>query len=148
VLRSTTELDREYQRLLDRDDGPFSFLYREFRRGWGTYESYYLLAKFIVLLVVAVLAPDNCLFRTLSRNTVAIVQKAVLFAATLIFFGMQCWLVPFLDPVSNASEWFSRGNYVFTSILALLVAIGIPGKGALSGWVLYVYVVSPEYIIC
>jgi hypothetical protein len=138
ILRSRRDLDSEYQRLLDRDDGPFSFLYREFRRGWGTYESWYLLAKFIALLVVAVLSPDNCLFRTLPRQTVAIVRQSVLLGATLVFFIVHCVLTPFLSPTNNASEWFSRGNYVFTSLLALLVAIGVDGSDALSGWVLYV----------
>jgi hypothetical protein len=138
TVRSSNDMDREYQRLLDRDNGPFSFLYREFRRGWGTYEPYYLLAKCVALLVVAVISPDNCLFRSFNRSKISIIRQSLLTGATLIFFGTHSWLNPFLSPTNNASEWFSRGNYVFTSILAFLVALNVRGSDHLSGWVLYV----------
>jgi hypothetical protein len=114
----------------------------EFRRGWGAYEAYYLLAKLAALLVVAVLSPDNCLFRTLDRGTVAVVRQAVLVGATLVFFGVQCALAPFLDPVGNASEFASRLNYVLTAALSLLVALDVPGQDAYNGIVLYVCVLA------
>jgi hypothetical protein len=137
ALRSRPELDREYQRLLQRDHGPFSFLYREFRRGWATYESWYLFAKFVALLIVAVLSPDNCLFRTLPRQRVAVVRQAVLLGATTFFFVVHCAVAPFLNPINNASEFSSRMNYVSTTLLAMLVAIQVKGSSAFDGWVLY-----------
>jgi hypothetical protein len=89
--RSKSDMDREYQRLLARDRNPFAFLYKgmaqiilyddvkymcaDFRRQWGTYQSTYLLAKLSILLIIAVIDPDNCLFRTLPRNNVGIVRQ-------------------------------------------------------------------------
>ena len=58
----------------------------------------------------------------------------------VVFFLAQCFAAPFLDPVSNASEWTSRMNYVLTALLALLVALNVPGHDAFSGWVLYLCV--------
>ena len=51
---------------------------------------------------------------------------------------VQCIFAPFLDPVNNASEWFSRLNYVLTSAVSLAVAFNIPGQDVLDGPVLYV----------
>ncbi|PSS37675.1 hypothetical protein PHLCEN_2v499 [Hermanssonia centrifuga] len=48
------------------------------------------------------------------------------------FFLVQCFLAPFLDPVSNASEWTSRMNYVLTSVIALGVALNLPGQTILN----------------
>ncbi|KZT02648.1 uncharacterized protein LAESUDRAFT_729889 [Laetiporus sulphureus 93-53] len=140
VRRSRSDMDREYQRLLDRDRNPFSFLYNGFRRGWGTYECVFLLAKLTTLLITDVVDPDNCLFRTLSQSHVVIARQVVLLATMLLYFVLQCIFAPFLDPVGNASEWTSRMNYVLTSALALAVAFNIPDEAAdiLNGPVLYV----------
>ncbi|KAF5390251.1 hypothetical protein D9757_002979 [Collybiopsis confluens] len=59
-LRSNTDMDIEYHRVLARDQNPFGFLYSGFRRGWGTYESTYLFAKLSTLVIVAIIDPDNC----------------------------------------------------------------------------------------
>lgn len=59
----------------------------------------------------------------------------------LVFFVMQCVFAPFTDPVNNASEWFSRLNYVLTSATSLAVALNIPGQALFDGPVLYLYVV-------
>ncbi|KAJ7244762.1 hypothetical protein B0H12DRAFT_1211560 [Mycena haematopus] len=142
-LRNSEEMDSEYHRLLDRDRNPFAFLYSGFRRNWETYEAIYLFAKLSALLVVAVIDPNNCLFRTLSQTAVPIVRQVVLLLMTLGFFITQCVLGPFLDPVNNASEWMSRLNYVMTAGLALAVALNVPGKDILNTYVLYiVYVVT------
>lgn len=61
------------------------------------------------------------------------------------FFLVQCFLAPFLDPVSNASEWTSRMNYVLTSAIALGVALNLPGQTALNGVVLYMYELLPSF---
>ncbi|OBZ79861.1 hypothetical protein A0H81_01055 [Grifola frondosa] len=141
--RSNSEMDREYQRLLDRDRNPLSFLYNGFRRGWGTYESLFLLGKLTALLLTAIVDPDNCLFRTLTRSRIQIARQILLLIAMLVFFVMQCVLSPFLDPVNNASEWTSRLNYVLTSAVSLVVALNIPGKDIFNGPVLYViYIVT------
>ncbi|TBU35329.1 hypothetical protein BD311DRAFT_745975 [Dichomitus squalens] len=143
-LRSQSDMDREYQRLLDRDKNPLSFLYSGFRRGWATYQSMYLFAKLTTLLLTAVVSPDNCLFRNIpSRNNVAVARQILLVIAMLVFFILQCVFAPFLDPVNNASEWFSRLNYVLTSATSLAVALNIPGQAIFNGPVLYlIYIIT------
>ncbi|KAI0724627.1 hypothetical protein C8T65DRAFT_7352 [Cerioporus squamosus] len=143
ALRSQNDMDREYQRLLSRDKNPLSFLYGGFRRGWATYESTYLFAKLTTLLLTAVINPDNCVFRNASRDKVNVARQILLLIAMLIFFGVQCVFAPFLDPVNNASEWFSRLNYVLTSAASLAVALNIPGQDIFNGPVLYIiYIVT------
>ena len=88
-------------------------------------------------MVVAIIAPDNCLFRSLDRTGVMVARQGILLAAMVGFFLTQCFLTPFLDPVSNASEWTSRLNYVLTAAIALCVALNVPGKNILDGAILY-----------
>ncbi|KAI0669823.1 hypothetical protein C8Q78DRAFT_147795 [Trametes maxima] len=141
--RSNSDMDREYQRLLGRDRNPLNFLYSGFRRGWATYEAIYLFAKLTTLLLTAVIDPDNCLFRTAARDKVLVARQILLLIAMLVFFTMQCVYAPFMDPVNNASEWFSRLNYVLTSAASLAVALNIPGQDIFNGPVLYViYIVT------
>ena len=54
-------------------------------------------------------------------------------------------MAPFLDPVDNASEFVSRLNYVLTAVIALLVALDIPGKDVWNGAVLYMWVFSQSF---
>lgn len=121
-----------------------------FRRGWGTYESTYLFAKLSTLVIVAVIDPDNCLFRSLSRTVIPIVRQVLLLTCTIGFFLRQCILGPFLDPINNANEWVSRMNYVLTATVALLVILEVPGEDILNTYVLYAYAlhlnsISPQY---
>ncbi|KAL5495406.1 hypothetical protein ACEPAI_869 [Sanghuangporus weigelae] len=150
--RSRNELDREYQRLLERDIHPMSFLYRDFRRGWGTYRSTYLFAKLSALLIVSVISPDNCLFRTVSRTAVTIARQAVLSAVMFSFFLLQCFRAPFIDPVNNVSEWISRLSYFLISIFGLVVTVNVPGSSILDGPILYlIYVLTygfAFYFVC
>ena len=113
----------------------------DYRLGWATYEATYLLAKLTALLIVATIDPSNCLFRSLPPQHVQVTRQIILLTAMLGFFVTQCVAAPCLDPVGNASEFTSRMNYVLTSLLALLVALKLPGQSAFNGWVLYVYVV-------
>ncbi|KIP11367.1 hypothetical protein PHLGIDRAFT_99506 [Phlebiopsis gigantea 11061_1 CR5-6] len=136
--RSSSDMDREYQRLLDRDKNPLQFLYHDYRRGWATYEALYLCVKLTALLVVAVVDPDNCLFRSLPRTHVMVARQITLLSAMVGFFLTQCFLNPFLNPISNASEWVSRLNYVLTAIIALCVALNVPGEAILDGPILYI----------
>ncbi|KDR84944.1 hypothetical protein GALMADRAFT_1322109 [Galerina marginata CBS 339.88] len=141
--RTSVDLDGEYHRLLNRDRNPFSFLYNGFRRGWGTYISTYLFAKLSTLAIIAVIDPDNCLFRSLSRSTIPIIRQVLLLASALCFFIAQCAFAPFLDPVNNASEWTSRLNYLSTSATALAITLNIPGKDIVDSYVLYsIYIVT------
>lgn len=87
--------------------------------------------------------PDNCIFRNADRDKVAIARQIMLLVAMLVFFGLQCLFAPFLDPVNNASEWFSRLNYVLTSGASLAVALNIPGQEYFNGIVLYLYATTP-----
>ena len=118
---------------------PFLYFHikADYRRGWATYEPRYLFAKLTALLVVAFIDPDNCLFRSLNRTHVMVARQSILLSAMTAFFVRQCILVPFLDPVSNASEWMSRLNYVLTSVIALLVALNVRGEAILDGPILY-----------
>ena len=93
--------------------------------------------KFTALLIVAVINPDSCFFRSFSRTRVVVIRQVLLLAVTVVFFALQWLFSPFRDPVNNASEWVSRLNYVLTSLVALLVALGIPGKNIIDGPVLY-----------
>jgi len=154
--RNKPEMELEYQRLLERDQNPFGFLYKRtpspysiscklnrasaFRRSWGTYTSIYLWAKLSALLVVAILSPDNCAFRSFDRGVVNIVRQSVLTAFMFIWFLLQCLLVPFVDPVSNASEWVSRLNYLLASALGLWAFLDPADSSVLNGAVLYVCV--------
>lgn len=86
---------------------------------------------------MAVIAPENCLFRTFDSTRIQVVRQGVLLVATIAFLLIQCFLAPHTNPINNASEWTSRTNYVVTTVLALLVAVDVPGKSALEGFVLY-----------
>ncbi|XP_006454307.1 hypothetical protein AGABI2DRAFT_197252 [Agaricus bisporus var. bisporus H97] len=141
--RRNCDMDTEYQRLLSRDKNAFAFLYNQFRRGWGTYESTYLFAKLSTLITIAVIDSDNCLFRSYSRKLIPIIRQILLLVSTIAFFVSQCIFAPFLDPVNNASEWTSRLNYVTTSTTALLIASNVPGKEIIGTYVLYcIYILT------
>jgi len=114
-----------------------SHLWQGFRRGWATYESVNLFTKLNALLIIAIIDPNNCFFRTLHAEIVMLIRQCILFAGTVIFFTMQCLFAPFLNPLNNASEWMSRLNYVLTSLISLLVVLDIPGKAIVEGPLLY-----------
>lgn len=161
TARSNSEMNREYQRLLTRDRNPLNFLYSgtpcsylsnlrvlyslpcfvshtDFRRDWGTYKALYLLFKFSALLIVAVINPDTCLFRSIfPPSKVMVIRSSVLVTTMLSFLGVQSYFAPFIDPVNNASEWTSRLNYVLTSAIGLCVALDVPGEAFLDGVGLY-----------
>lgn len=109
----------------------------DFRRGWATYESIYLFAKLSTLFIIAVMDPDNCLFRHASRTAIPIVRQVLLLVATIGFFISQCFFAPFLDPVNNASEFTSRLNYITTATTALAITLDVPGKEIVETYVLY-----------
>ncbi|KAF8704628.1 hypothetical protein RHS03_05839, partial [Rhizoctonia solani] len=147
--RSEEEIEHEYQRLLERDKSPFNFLYNEYRREWGSFKALYLGGKLTSLLIVAIISPDSCLMlkisnNRVSRNTLEITRQSFLLAVMIAFLLVQSLANPFVDPISNASEWTSRMNFVLTSLLGLLVALDIPGQVFWNGWALYALDISPE----
>ena len=111
-----------------------------YRRGWATYQSTYLFAKLSTLVIIALIDPDNCFFRSLPRTPIPIVRQIVLLVFTIGFFLAQCFFAPFLDPVNNANEWTSRLNYVTTSIVALLLALNVPRQEIYNVYILYMFV--------
>ena len=157
-LRSQSDMDREYARLLDRDHNPFSFLYRgtilfnssypnnftdmflDFRRNWGTYQPVHLVAKLCALLIIAVIDSNNCVFRSLPRLPLAVTRQTILLISTVVFFALQCYRTPFIDPASNADEWISRVNYMAAAAIALAVALEVPNQNIIDGPVLYTFV--------
>jgi hypothetical protein len=108
-----------------------------YRRGWGTFQATYLLTKLSTLMIIAVVDPNNCLFLAVSRNNLSLIRQTLLLASTIAFFFLQCFLVPFLDPVNNASEWTSRLNCLAVAAVALGVVANVPGKYILNGPILY-----------
>ena len=98
----------------------------------------YLLAKLTALLIVALADPQNCLWHSLSERTVLLIRQTTLILAMLAFFIVQNILTPFINPISNASEWTSRASYLVTSILGLAGIFGGKSKAILQGPVLYV----------
>ncbi|CAE6475333.1 unnamed protein product [Rhizoctonia solani] len=146
--RSEEEMENEYQRFLERDNSPFSFLYNEYRRKWGSFKAFYLGGKLTALLIVAIISPDSCLTLKIakshvSRNTLEIARQSILLAVMIVFLLVQSLATPFIDPVSNASEWTSRMNFVLTSLLGLFIALNIPGQAFWNGWALYtVYIIT------
>lgn len=154
-LRSKSELNREYLRILERDRNPFSFLYRceysstngplvidatpslDYRLGWSGYLLVSIVAKLTALLLTALINPDTCLFRTLIRQRILVARQIILTIAMGIFFVLQCITGPFSNPINNASEWISRLNFVLTSVVSLATVLNVPGKDVLDGAVIY-----------
>jgi hypothetical protein len=97
----------------------------------------FLLAKLSALLIVALIDPDNCLFRSLPRDHLVVARQVLLLVSMTGFFLLQCFLSPFVNPIENASEFTSRLNYVATAAVALAVIADIPAQKTLNGPVLY-----------
>jgi hypothetical protein len=108
----------------------------------------YLFWKLSALIIVTIISPNNCLFRSLSRGPLAIAQASFLLAAMLLFFVLQCVWAPCINVVSNANEFTSRLNYVLTALISLLVVLDVPGKDIINGVVLYMSVRYIFHICC
>lgn len=98
-----------------------------------------LAAKLSALLIVALGDPSNCIFHSasISEHAVLFIRQAVLIVAMTALLVLQSVAAPFMDPVSNASEWVSRAGYVVTAILGVGSVIGGKTKGILEGPILY-----------
>lgn len=98
-----------------------------------------LVAKLSALLIISVIDPSNCLHHILPSDTekVLVVRQAILVVFMLAFLLLQSFLAPFVDPVSNASEWISRMGYVATASIGLIGAASAGSKAIVEGPVLY-----------
>lgn len=130
-------MEHEFQRVISRDENPLSFLYRGYRRRWGSYRAFYLVVKLVALLVVAILSKDNCLFHSVPRARMDLIRQAVLIVFLGVFLAIQLAVHPFIDYRSNASEVVSRSTYLVMVILALLVSLDLKGKTFFDTWALY-----------
>ncbi|KDQ13737.1 hypothetical protein BOTBODRAFT_111078 [Botryobasidium botryosum FD-172 SS1] len=138
--RTAVEMEHEYQRMLARDREPLSFLYNAYRRPWGTYKSLFLTFKLSALLITSLITPSTCLLRSFARSwasEISVARQSILAVTMFAFFLVQCFAAPFVDPVNNASEWFSRLSYMLTAIVGLLAALNVKGTGFIEGPVLY-----------
>ncbi|EST06865.1 hypothetical protein PSEUBRA_003659 [Kalmanozyma brasiliensis GHG001] len=137
--RSEEEMQIYYHRLLNRDKSPFNFLYNSYHRRWGYYKPLYiLLFKLSNLLIIGVLAKDNCLFRSFPTRTMLIVQQSTLIAVMASLLGVHLTLKPFVDKIGNRSEMVSRIGYVLTATIGLLVALNIEGSTVYNTTILYI----------
>lgn len=108
-----------------------------------------MISKLTTLLVIAVIDPNNCFFRSFSRTAVPIARQILLLLSTIAFFVAQCIFTPFVDPVNNASEWTSRLSYVAFATVALGVTLNLPGSNILNSYILYsVYIIAYGLIFC
>lgn len=137
--RSEEEMQIYYQRLLNRDKSPFNFLYNSYHRRWGYYKPLYiLLFKLSNLVIIGVLAKDNCLFRSYPTRTMLVVQQGTLIAVMASLLGLHLLLRPFVDKIGNRSEMVSRVGYVCTAIIGLLVALNVQGSTVYNTTILYI----------
>ncbi|GAA5907037.1 uncharacterized protein JCM6883_006120 [Sporobolomyces salmoneus] len=123
----------EYERLLDRDPSPFSFLYREYRREWAAFRSIYMLVKLVNVFIVVLISTDNCVFLNFDETKLDIIRQGTLFAFMSAFFLLDVYSRPQLDKISNRSDRISRFGYVGVSLCGLLVALSVPGKSVWDG---------------
>jgi hypothetical protein len=96
-----------------------------------------LVAKLTSLLIVALIDPSTCLLHALSERKVLVVRQVVLIAAMLGFLILQTIVGPFINPVSNASEWTSRACYFVTAMIGLGAVFGGKLQSVLEGPILY-----------
>ncbi|GAA5930311.1 uncharacterized protein JCM15063_004770 [Sporobolomyces koalae] len=123
----------EYERLLDKDPSPFSFLYREYRREWAAFRSIYMAVKLANCLIVVLISPDNCVFKGFNERRLDIIRQGALFAFMMVFFLLDVYSRPQLDEISNRSDRISRLSYVCIALCGLLVALSVPGSSFFEG---------------
>ncbi|GAA5844290.1 hypothetical protein JCM9279_001756 [Rhodotorula babjevae] len=121
------DVDAEYERLLDADPSPFSFLYRDYRRRWASFRSIYLIFKLVNVILVVVVQKDNCLFRSYDETYLSVVRQGTLLAVLAVFCIASAISSPYLTRISNSSDVVSRVGYVFLAMLGLLSALSLPG---------------------
>ncbi|SNX85284.1 uncharacterized protein MEPE_03993 [Melanopsichium pennsylvanicum] len=137
--RSEEEMQICYHRLLNRDKSPFNFLYNSYHRSWGYYKPLYiLLFKLTNLLIIGVLAKDNCFFRSFRTRTMLVVQQSTLIVVMSSLLAVHLTIQPFVDKNGNRSELVSRIGYVLTATIGLLVALNVQGSTVYNTTILYI----------
>lgn len=68
---------------------------------------YILCFKLSNILVIGIVTKDNCLFRSMPRRTMLVVQQSMLIVLWSILFAIHLYVVPFNDRISNRSELVS-----------------------------------------
>lgn len=137
--RSEEEMQIYYHRLLNRDKSPFNFLYNSYHRKWGYYKPFYIMVfKLSNLLIIGVLAKDNCLFRNFRTRTMLVVQQSTLIAVMASLLAVHMVIKPFVDKIGNRSEMVSRVGYVLTATIGLLVALNVQGSTVYNTTILYI----------
>ncbi|KAH9812839.1 hypothetical protein DFH28DRAFT_395024 [Melampsora americana] len=131
-------VDQEYQRLVDRDQGPFVYLYSCYRRRWSGFKAFYMVVKLVTILIGTLMIKDNCLFRNFPRDHVNVFREGISMVVFVLFLAIQMRAKPFIHPTQNASETVGRLGFLVISFIALLVALKVKGSSVLGGPVLVV----------
>lgn len=134
-------VDQEYQRLVDRDQGPFVYLYSCYRCRWSGFKAFLMFVKLAAVLIQTVVIKDNCLFRNFPRDRVSVFRESISIGVFLIFLAIQMKAKPFIHPTQNASDSVGRMGYLVISFIGLLVALKVKGGSVLGGPVLTVITV-------
>ncbi|CAD6574260.1 MAG: hypothetical protein CYPHOPRED_005388 [Cyphobasidiales sp. Tagirdzhanova-0007] len=127
------DVKSEYNRILENDNSPLSFIYQVYRGSWAGFKSAYMALKLVSVLGVTVFTKDNCLFRSRTRNSMNVIQQATNLGWMVGWLALQVYARPFSDPLSNNSDWCSRVAYVIIALLGLASPLDLPGKAAYSG---------------
>ncbi|ORY68070.1 hypothetical protein BCR35DRAFT_326470 [Leucosporidium creatinivorum] len=130
------DMNAEYQKLVNVDRSPFSFLYREYRRPWASFKALYMLIKLVNVLLIVIIQKNNCAFRSYSSIYLGVVRQGSLVAFMSLFLLSMRASKPFADVISNTSDMVSRIGYVVIAVIGLLVALDVKGEEALGGPVL------------
>lgn len=119
--RSSEEMELEYQRLLGKDKSPLNFLYNSYTRRVGFYKPLYMLFfKLSNVVVITLLTKENCLWRSLPNKTILTIQQGSLIFLMGTLLLIHILITPFVDRVSNRSEFVSRCGYLCTAVIGLL----------------------------
>jgi len=133
VGRKRRDREGEYWRLLDQDQGPWTYLYQAYRRSWRHYKSVYMLIKLLNVLVITLLTKDNCVFRSRRRVYLGVVRQGTLLALMALYLGLELWSAPYISLPANHSDLVSRGGYVVIVFFGLMSALGAGGAKFWSG---------------
>ncbi|GEM10952.1 hypothetical protein Rt10032_c13g4969 [Rhodotorula toruloides] len=127
----------EYERLLEVDPSPFSFLHcgaslilvfdlSSFLGGPQIIADHGLIVKLVNVLLVVLIQKNNCAFRSFAANHFSVIRQGCLFTFMCLFLGLSAFSSPYLDIRSNSSDLISRFGYVILAMLGLFAALKFP----------------------
>ncbi|CAG8485008.1 15034_t:CDS:2 [Acaulospora morrowiae] len=117
--------EEEYKKLLLKDTCPYNFLYNVYSSKWAAYKTFIMANKFVSILFVVSISKDNCLFRNVPRMQTDIIRQLIQLVLMIILFLFHWKSEPFLYPLQNTGEYWSRIGYVVNSILAVVIAFQV-----------------------